>query len=58
MKLSKWGYQTLRTLFYTEVANNDSARELMQKDRLRELAVALTETIRENASITGQVKKA
>ncbi|HRP83958.1 MAG TPA: type I restriction endonuclease subunit R [Saprospiraceae bacterium] len=37
--------------FYTAVANNDSARELMQQDKLRELAVVLTETIRQNASM-------
>lgn len=37
--------------FYTAVANNDSARELMQQEKLRELAVVLTETIRQNASI-------
>ncbi len=28
---------------YTAVASNDSARELMQKDKLRELAVVLFE---------------
>ncbi len=37
--------------FYTAVANNESARELMQKDKLRELAVVLTERVRQNASI-------
>lgn len=43
--------------FYTAVANNDSAMELMQKDKLRELAVVLTETIRENASIDWTIKE-
>lgn len=43
--------------FYTAVANNDSARELMQQDTLRELAVVLTETIRKNASIDWQIKE-
>ena len=43
--------------FYTAVANNDSARELMQKDKLRELAVVLTETIRQNASIDWTIKE-
>ena len=43
--------------FYTAVANNDSAKELMDKDRLRELAVVLTETIRENASIDWTIKE-
>ncbi len=37
--------------FYTAVANNQSAKELMQQDKLRELAVVLTQTIRETASI-------
>ena len=43
--------------FYTAVANNDSAKELMQKDKLRELAVVLTETIRQNASIDWTIKE-
>lgn len=43
--------------FYTAVADNDSARELMQKDKLRELAVVLTETIRKNASIDWTIKE-
>jgi type I restriction enzyme, R subunit len=43
--------------FYTAVADNESARELMTKDKLRELAVVLTETIRENASIDWTIKE-
>jgi type I restriction enzyme R subunit len=43
--------------FYTAVANNDSAKELMGKDKLRELAVVLTETIRQNASIDWTIKE-
>lgn len=43
--------------FYTAVSNNDSARELMQKEKLRELAVVLTETIRQNASIDWTIKE-
>jgi type I restriction enzyme R subunit len=43
--------------FYTAVANNDSAKELMQQDKLRELAVVLTETIRQNASIDWTIKE-
>lgn len=43
--------------FYSAVANNDSARELMQKDKLRELAVVLTETIRKNATIDWTIKE-
>jgi len=43
--------------FYTAVADNDSAKDLMQKDKLRELAVVLTETIRQNASIDWTIKE-
>ena len=43
--------------FYTAVAQNESARELMGKDMLRELAVALTDTIRRNASIDWTIKE-
>ncbi len=43
--------------FYTAVADNDSARELMQQDKLRELAVVLTETIQNNASIDWTIKE-
>lgn len=43
--------------FYTAVANNESARELMQKDKLRELAVILTERVKENASIDWTIKE-
>ena len=43
--------------FYTAVADNDSARELMQKDKLRELAVVLTERVRQNASIDWTIKE-
>lgn len=43
--------------FYTAVANNDSARELMQKDKLRELAVILTERVKQNASIDWTIKE-
>ncbi len=37
--------------FYLAVADNESARELMGKDKLRELAVVLTEKVRTTASI-------
>lgn len=42
--------------FYTAVADNESARELMGKDKLRELAVVLYERVRANASIDFTVK--
>lgn len=52
MNLSEFEYA-----FYTAVANNKSAMELMQKDKLRELAVVLTERVRQNASIDWTIKE-
>ena len=43
--------------FYTAVADNKSARDLMQKDKLRELAVILTERVKANASIDWTIKE-
>jgi len=51
------GLSDFEYAFYTAVANNDSARELMQQDKLRELAVVLTETIRQNATIDWTIKE-
>jgi len=51
------GLSDFEYAFYTAVASNDSARELMQKDKLRELAVALTETIKQNATIDWTIKE-
>lgn len=50
-------YRNLEYAFYTAVANNDSAKELMQEDTLRELAVVLTQRVRENASIDWNIKE-
>jgi type I restriction enzyme, R subunit len=52
MDLSKFEYA-----FYSAVADNESARELMHKDKLRELAVVLTERLRQNASIDWTIKE-
>ena len=51
------GLTTFEYAFYTAVANNDSAQELMAKDKLRELAVVLTERVRSNASIDWTIKE-
>ena len=51
------GLSDFEYAFYTAIANNDSAREVMQKDKLRELAVVLFEKIRENASIDWTIKE-
>nr|WP_322782708.1 MULTISPECIES: DUF3387 domain-containing protein [Acinetobacter] len=43
--------------FYSAVADNDNARELMQKEILRELAVVLTDSIRKNVTLDWTVKE-
>jgi type I restriction enzyme R subunit len=53
----RMGLTDFEYAFYTAVASNDSARELMQQDKLRELAVVLTETIRQNATIDWTIKE-
>jgi type I restriction enzyme R subunit len=53
----KMGLSEFEYAFYTAVANNQSARELMQHDKLRELAVVLTQRVRENASIDWTIKE-
>jgi len=52
MGLSEYEYG-----FYTAVANNESARELMGKDKLRELAVVLFERVKQNATIDWTIKE-
>ena len=47
----------LEFAFYTAVADNDSARELMQQEKLRELAVVLLQRVRENATIDWTIKE-
>lgn len=51
------GMSDFEYAFYTAVANNKSARELMQQDKLRELAVVLFEKIKANASIDWTIKE-
>ncbi|MBU1044936.1 MAG: DUF3387 domain-containing protein, partial [Candidatus Omnitrophica bacterium] len=51
------GLTDLEYAFYTAIANNKSARELMQKDKLRELAVVLFERVKANASIDWTIKE-
>lgn len=53
----KMGLSSFEYAFYTAVADNDSARELMQQDKLRELAVVLTKRVRANASIDWTIKE-
>ncbi len=51
------GLSDFEYAFYTAVANNDSAKELMQHDQLRELAVVLTQRVKQNASIDWTIKE-
>ena len=52
LNLSEYEYA-----FYSAVSENDSAKELMQKDILRELAVVLTEQIRKNVTLDWTIKE-
>ena len=51
------GLSDFEYAFYSAVSNNKSARELMEQDKLRELAVVLTERVRKNASIDWTIKE-
>lgn len=51
------GMSDFEYAFYTAIANNDSAREVMQKDQLRELAVVLFEKVKQNTSIDWTIKE-
>jgi len=51
------GLSDFEYAFYTAVANNESAIELMSKEKLRELAVVLTERVKANASIDWTIKE-
>lgn len=51
------GLSDFEYAFYTAVADNNSARELMSVDKLRELAVVLTERVRQSASIDWTIKE-
>jgi len=53
----KLGLTDFEYAFYSAVASNDSAKELMQQDKLRELAIVLTQRVRENASIDWTIKE-
>ena len=56
-ELANWRSQSVMfKAFFTAVANNDSAKQLMQKNKLRELAVILTERVKQNASIDWTIK--
>ncbi len=43
--------------FYTAVADNESARELMGKEKLKELAIVLYDRVRKNTSIDWTIRE-
>ncbi len=51
------GLSDFEYAFYTAIASNDSAREVMEKDKLKELAVVLFEKVKANASIDWTIKE-
>ncbi len=51
------GLTDFEYVFYTAVADNESAKDLMQKDKLRELAIILSERVKANASIDWTIKE-
>jgi type I restriction enzyme R subunit len=56
-KPKEMGLSDYEYAFYTAIANNDSAQQVMSQDKLRELAVVLYEKVKENASIDWTIKE-
>jgi type I site-specific restriction-modification system R (restriction) subunit len=51
------GLEDYEYSFYSAVSDNQSARELMKKDKPRELAVVLYQTVKEKATIDWTTKE-
>jgi type I restriction enzyme R subunit len=54
---AEMGLTNYEYAFYTAISDNRSARELMGKDKLHELAVVIFEKVKENASIDWTIKE-
>ena len=54
---AEMGLSDYEYAFYTAIADNKSARELMQKETLRELAIVLYQKVRQNATIDWTIKE-
>ncbi len=52
MGLSDYEY-----IFYTDIADNNSACEVMGKEKLRELAVVFYQKVKENTTIDWTIKE-
>jgi type I restriction enzyme R subunit len=53
----KTGMSEEELSFYDALANNESAREVMGDEKLRELAVVLVDRVKKNASIDWSIKE-
>ena len=51
------GLSDFEYAFYSAIASNNSAKEVMEKEKLRELAVVLTQRVRANTSIDWTIKE-
>jgi type I restriction enzyme R subunit len=51
------GLEPYELAFYDALAQNDSAREVMGQDKLRELAIVLVSRVRKNATIDWNLKE-
>ncbi len=56
-KPQEMGLSEFEYAFYTAISNNKSAKEVMGKAKLRELAIVLAERIKENASIDWTIRE-
>ena len=54
---AEMGLTSFEYAFYSAIADNNSAIEVMSKDKLRELAVVLYERVKQNASINWTIKE-
>ncbi len=54
---AEMGLSDYEYAFYTAIADNKSARELMQKETLRELAIVLYQKVRQNATIDWTIQE-
>jgi len=54
---AEMGLTSFEYAFYSAIADNNSAKEVMSKDKLRELAVVLYERVKQNASIDWTIKE-
>lgn len=54
---SEMGLSDYEYAFYSAIANNKSAQDVMGKDKLRELVIVLFQRVKDNASIDWTIKE-